>query len=180
MQDLSNSLPIATSRLIGRSGKRYAGSFLVSGWRSHRRMLPSMWEVLHSKIKLNTPTGRNVTLCGRRFRGLFGIQFRPGTWPTLRPQMALVSPQDWLIPAHLWEQRSMLASVHQPSQWLPVLTGLYWLQLGLQTVSQVFSFLSIRHNSHWCYITCLVIFLRDWSSKSRLSSAQLHWLFRTR
>jgi hypothetical protein len=151
VQDLSKSLPIVSSRLIGRSDEGYTRSFPVSGWGSSGHMLPSTWEVLHSKIAFNTLTGRNITLCGRCFRGLFGILFGSGTWPTLRPQMALETPQGWLIQARLWEQRCMLASVRQPSQWLPVLSGLYWLQLDLQTVSQGFSFLRIQqNNSHWC------------------------------
>jgi len=99
--------------------------------------------------------------------------------------MALEPPLDWLIEAHLWEQRSMFALVRQPFQWLLVLTGLYWLQLGLRTVS----FLRIgQNNSHSCdhggedeevgtHITCLVTFHTDWSCESKLSRAELHWLF---
>lgn len=94
MQDLTNSLPIVLSTLIGPSDEGYAGSFAVSGWRSCGHMIPSRWEVLHLKMTLNIFTGRNTTLYGRCLRGLFGIPFGPGTWPTLRPQMALEPPLD--------------------------------------------------------------------------------------
>lgn len=130
MQDLSNSLPIVSSRLMGRLDKGYAGSPSVSGLRSRACMLPSWWEVVHSKIVLNTFTGKNITLCGRCFMGLFGILFGPGTWPTLRPWMAPELPWDWLIQARLQEQRSVLTLIRQPSQGMPVLMGHLMVKTG--------------------------------------------------
>jgi hypothetical protein len=136
------------------------------------------------KIVYITLTRKGTTLCGSCCSALFGIKFRTGAFPTLRPWMAS-STSARLVKAG--SHSSMLATPLQSSQWLSDSMGRLPLELRLKTVSTIFGFLGVPESHYlsgkkgWWWKTkchCPSTHIQpDWSSGPRLSGADVHWSF---
>jgi len=130
---------------------------------------------------------KGTPLCGNCSSALFGIKFGTRVFPTLSREWLLHPRRDWLNQAHFREEKSMLATPLQPSQWLSVPTGCLPLELRLKTVIKVFSFFGVPESHYpsgtksWRWSTKSHYPSRDihpdWSSGPRFSDVGVHWSF---